>query len=211
MKRRQRRRRQPPTASSRSRRKSPGHVTRGERGFRQGRQDLDPGRTGKECARHRLGSAARCRAAGRVKFGPIMRFDSALAALVGSEPLDAWKDWLAFPRSTSRRPCCPRQSATQPPSTARRLAAPPSSGRAGAGAQLGRQQSSGRGRKAYVAKYFPPKARPKSRACRQDQVRLRNAVRHWTGWRRQPSGGAEEVETSSSVSAIRTAGVTIRR
>ena len=72
---------------------------RGERGLRQGRDGLDPRRAREEGAGHRLGRAARTprssaapRSSRPITPAPIPK----LAALVGSEPLDAWKDWLAF-------------------------------------------------------------------------------------------------------------------
>ena len=67
---------------------------------REGEQSLDPRRLRQEGAGDRLGPPARRRTA-RNQQDFIIWQPSAVtkeAALVGSEPLDVWKDWLAFHR-----------------------------------------------------------------------------------------------------------------
>ena len=89
---------------------------RGTRRLDQGQRDLDPGRLRQKGARPRLEgvlrrppSSASSRSSTPSYAGAIPR----LAALVGSEPLDTWKDWLTFHQINQNTSVLPSKSFDQ--------------------------------------------------------------------------------------------------
>ena len=171
------------------------HATaRGERGLRQRRAGLDPRRAREEGARASTG--ARCStppsSAARRSSTPIIRGAiPKLAALVGSEPLRRWKDWLAFHTLNQQANVLPK---------AFRDASFAFNGTALSGTPQQRprdkqalnatsnalQDAVG---KAYVDKYFPAsaKAEIQEHGRRTSRRPSPSASRRSTGWRRRPS------------------------
>ena len=94
---------------------------RRKRGQLQGRQSVEPGRLRQEGAGHRLGCLLPRRAAGDLPTIVVWHPEPTrkLAALVATEPLEAWKDWLAFHQIIQSGPVLPaRCTRMTSPSTA---------------------------------------------------------------------------------------------
>ena len=179
------------------------HATREEsEDFAKGAQVWTRAELEKKAPGHRLGRAARRRA---TRLGG--KFDAyhagaipKLAALVGSQPLDAWKDWLTFHTLNQQANVLPK---------AFRDASFAFNGTALAGTPQQRprdklalnatsnalQDAVG---KAYVDKYFPAsaKAADPGHGRRTSRPRSPSASRRSTGWRHRPRQEAlKKVET----------------
>ena len=138
-----------------------------------------------------------------------------LAALAASEPLDAWKDWLAFHAVDQAAASCRRRSSTSASaSTARRSAEFPSCaprwkrGVDSTNAALGDAVG-----KLYVERYFPPETKAKAQAMVQrsgEGVRQTDRRARLDVARDQGQGESRSSRRSTSASAIPTAGATTR-
>ena len=139
-----------------------------------------------------------------------------LAALVASEPLDAWKDWLASTRSSSRGRCFRAQMHKDDfaffGTTLDRHAAGAAARQAACSRICNWLMGDAVGQ-LYVAKYFPASEKADiDKMVDGIKAAFDKRIEALTGWRRRPRRKpAPRSPRCTSASAIPTSGATIRR
>jgi putative endopeptidase len=133
-------------------------------------------------AGHRLGRAARRGAARRRAEVPGLSFDAIpkLAALVGSEPLRRWKEWLAFHTLNQQANVLPKpiRDASFAFNGTALQGTPQQRPRDQPGAQRDQQRAAGRGRQGLCRQIFPGVGQGRGpEDGREHQGRLRQAGR----------------------------------
>ena len=137
-------------------------------------------------------AARRARRPDRVRGLAAERGRPGISALVASQPLETWKDYLTFHaiEHSRGRPARARSARSASRSTARCSAGTPQRARP-LEARGGRDRTTRSGEavgQLYVERYFPPAAKARARGDGEEHHRRlrRAASTRWTGWRPRP-------------------------